>query len=77
LPGLVEYCLLTIRSSQPDFDIFFALDEGRTVFIFIGFRDCVDGQTGMIQDGIGCDVAQVSIIILNQMCCKAGLADVN
>jgi hypothetical protein len=54
------------------------LDGGRTVFIFIGFRDCVDGQTGMIQGGIGCDVAQASIIsILNQMCCKVDLAEVN
>ncbi len=55
----------------------FLLDEDKTVFVFVGFRDGVDGQTGTIQGGVGCDVAQVSIIILNQMCPKAGLAEVN
>ncbi len=55
----------------------FALDEGRTVIVFVGFRDGIDGQTGTIWGGIGCDVAQMSIIILNQMCRQASLVEVN
>ncbi len=55
----------------------FVLNEGRTVIVFVRFRDGVDGQTRTIRGGIGCDVAQVIVIILDQMCHKAGLAKVN
>jgi hypothetical protein len=55
----------------------FALNEGRTVFGLVGFRDGIDGQTGTIQGGVGCDIAHLSIIIVDQMFRKAGLAEVN
>ncbi len=55
----------------------FAFNEGRTILVFVWFRDSVDWKAGLVRSGVDRYATKGSTVVLNKMRCKVCLAEMD